>query len=294
MTAPSELQAHLAQDILRHVRLSGLATGHHLTEQSLQAVFGTSRGPIRSALAVLERLGVVERKPNRGYYLTDSKVDRLDPPGHGDENLYWTIARDRLSGSVPDVVSETELARRYGLARHRLARILDRIAAEGWIEKRRGHGWGFLPLIDSPEAYRQCYELRVIVEPAAMRLPTFAPDPDLIDELEAQQRFVLETGFAELNSFELFEINARFHETLAAMSGNPFVVQTIVRQNQLRRLVEYRRPNRAERVKRVCREHLDILEPLRAGQLARAARRLKAHLGFAIREKTNPAGFVAL
>src|SRR5690606_14974937 len=100
---------------------------------------------------------------------------------------------------LPDHVSETELVRRYDVPRHRLNRILDRIAVEGWIEKRPGHGWGFLSLIDSVEAYRECYELRRMLEPAALLSAGFRIDEELLSSLERQQRFVVDEGHKTLS-----------------------------------------------------------------------------------------------
>lgn len=293
MEAPNELHSHLAERILQHVRMQGLQPGEHLTEASLQPILGTSRGPIRSALAFLEHLGAVEKRPNRGFFLADAAIGS-ELPRHEDDALYHAIAEDRLSDNLGAIVTETELARRYNLTRHRLARLLDRIAAEGWIEKRRGHGWAFLPLINSPRAYRECYELRLIMEPAAMRLSSFTVDSILLDELTRQQIFIRDEGHRTLSAIELFEANSRLHEGLARMSGNRFIEQTIVRQNQLRRLVEYRRPNGSGRARRVSEEHLEILERIRAGNTAAAAIGLEEHLAFARDEKTRAEDFVAL
>ena len=293
MERTTELHSHLAQRILAHMRAVPLPSGHHLTEQSLQAMFGVSRGPIRAALNHLASHGVVERVPNRGYFVSaDTSTATLAE--NADEVLYRAIANDRISGALPAVVSETELARRYDLGRHRLSRVLDRIAAEGWIEKRRGHGWAFLALINSAEAYRECYDLRVLLEPAAMRLPTFRPDPQILAEIEREQRFVVDTGYATLSHIELFETNSRFHEGLARISGNRFVHQTIMRQNQLRRLVEYRWTHDPDRLRRVCGEHLGILGLIRAGDIDGASDALARHLMAANKEKTRSEDFVSL
>lgn len=294
MERPNELHSHLAQRILAHARMSQLPSGHHLTEQSLQALLGTSRGPIRAALDYLHELGVVDKKPHKGFFLTNRALHQADIVVEpNDEVLYRAIADDRLAGRLPDHVSETELARRYDVSRHRLGRILDRIAVEGWIEKRRGHGWAFLSLINSVQAYRECYDLRRMLEPAAMLSVGFTVDAPLVAELERQQSFVLDEGYGTLSQIELFEVNSRLHESLASMSGNRFVVQTIMRQNQIRRLVEYQRPIDQARARRVCEEHLAILQLLKEDRIADAAEALSAHLDFAREEKARAEYFAA-
>lgn len=288
MERPNDLHAVLAQRILSHIRMTQLPARHHLTEQSLQIVLGTSRGPIRSALNYLEKLGFVDREPNRGFFVTPKALAAPELlPQQNDEALYRMIAEDRLAGVLPEHVSERELGARYKVSRHKLSRMLDRIAVEGWIEKRPGHGWGFLSLIDSVKAYKECYELRRMVEPAALLSANFKVDEEVRAALEQQQRFVVDEGHRTLNRIELFEINSRFHELLAGMSGNRFVVQTIARQNQLRRLVEYNVPQDQDRLRRVCGEHLDILVKLKEGRIEAAAAALAEHLDFARLEKTG-------
>lgn len=288
-SAPTALQLKLASQILSHARSSGWSRGHHLTEDSLQPILGASRTPIRAAMAHLAEAGILERRPNKGFFLKDASA-HSEPVGAGDgaENeseIYIAIAMDRLNHTLPDVVSENELIRRYDLSRARLRHILARIASEGWIERRPGRGWAFQPLIDTLDAYRENYRFRQIMEPAAMRAPEFRIDPARLAALREQQLFVRDNGFRHLSQVELFEINATFHETIAAMARNRFFVQTLARLNQLRRLMEYGRPLDRDRVRRVCEEHLAIIEALMAGDIATGAARLETHLTEASREK---------
>ena len=131
--------------------------GQHLTEASLQTLFGTSRQPIRSALGILADQGIVEQVPNKGFYLRDPDRIAADPlpaaADTSDEATYLRIADDRLSRRLPDRVSETDLMRRYGVSRLGLRRILTRISGEGWIERNEGRGWTFAVL--APRRKRQ-------------------------------------------------------------------------------------------------------------------------------------------
>ncbi|GAU80239.1 GntR family transcriptional regulator [Bosea sp. BIWAKO-01] len=287
--APTSLQIKLASQILSHARLSGWQSGHHLTEDSLLPVLGASRTPIRAAMAHLAEAGVLEKRPNKGFFLKDTSATAESQPAtegeDDDAGVYLAIAMDRLNQVLPDTVSENELIRRYDLSRARLRNVLARIASEGWIERRQGRGWAFQPLIDTIDAYRENYRFRQMMEPTAMRSEEFVPDRPRLIVLAEQQRFVRDSGYGSLSQVELFEINSTFHETLAAMSGNRFVVQTLTRLNHLRRLIEYGRPLDRERVRRVCDEHLAILAPLLSGDKATAATELERHLSGAAQEK---------
>ena len=60
---------------------------------------------------------------------------------------------------------------------------------------------------------------------------------------------------ATINSMQLFETDAAFHEMCAESSGNAFFVQAIQSQNRLRRLLEFGSYFNSRRVQEWCREH---------------------------------------
>jgi DNA-binding GntR family transcriptional regulator len=293
---PNQLHRQLAQRILVRARMEQLPPGHHLTESSLQKMFGTSRGPIRAALTYLAARGFLEQRPNRGFYVlnTDNAADVAIAPHANvfdDEQLYLKIAADRLTAGLPESVTEAELMRRYDIQRNRLRRILSRIAIEGWIQRKAGHGWSFLPMIDSVEAYTESYELRQFLEPQGLRSNSFRLDHEALARLKSRQEFLHNTGYLTLGQIELFISNSEFHETIARMSGNRFLAQTVARQNELRRLIEYRQTLDRDRVWRQTGEHLDIIAKLEAGNLNEAATLLDRHIAGALQEKARPQYF---
>lgn len=287
----NDLHRSLADKIVRHIRTSDMEEGAHLTEKSLQELFGTSRQPIRSALAHLESVGLVEKVPNKGFFLRDPAalgLDDLNVEDHAsDEAIYHRIAEDKLTHAIPHKISENDLIRRYGITRLQLRRILTRIAGEGWIERNEGRGWTFVSLIDSLDAYRECYELRRILEPQGVRGEGFTIDAALLGALRRQQEMLRDGGWQTLSQMELFETNSAFHEGIAQMSGNRFLASTIARMNQLRRLVEYRQTLDRDRVRGQNAEHLAIIDALEAGSTAHAADLLEAHIGGAKTSKAT-------
>ncbi len=288
----SELHVLLAHRVLDHLRRAALPAGHHLTEQSLEAVLGASRSPIRGALAQLARAGVIRAEPpRRGWFLAHPAAELPDPaallPAPAEEAAYQALARDRLAGRLPATLSETEGMRRTGLTRDRLRRVLERAAQEGWIERRPSKGWAFLPMIDGPDSYAESYALRRALEPAAMMMDSFAIDSALLRRLRREQEPLAERGWREAAPAILYAANAAFHEGLARLSGNRFVVQAMMRQNQLRRLVEYEEIADRDRVRRQCLEHLEILALLERGERAAAAALLARHLEQAGKEKVE-------
>ncbi len=204
-----------------------------------------------------------------------------------EEQDYLALARDRLDGQLPAVLTETEAMRRYGLTRERVRRVLARAAEEGWIEQRAGKGWSFLPMIDGAEACAESYALRAAVEPAAMAMPGFRIDSAVLARLRRQQEALAAGAHRTAGRIELFQANSTFHEALARLSGNRFVAQLVTRQNQLRRLLEYRMSGDRARVGRQCEEHLAIIAHLERGERAAAAALLATHLAAAGEDKVR-------
>jgi DNA-binding GntR family transcriptional regulator len=140
-------------------------------------------------------------------------------------------------------------------------------------------------LIDSPEAYEESYLFRAAIEPAGLMAATFRVRPDELDALRRRQEFIAESGFATMTSIELFEANSDFHETLAAWSGNRFILQSVKRVDGLRRLIEYRQAQQRPPRREAALEHLAILDALARHDPLSAAGLLRDHLENARRSK---------
>lgn len=80
------LSQQIAQAITIQISEGKLKPGYRLLENELTEQFNTSRAPIREALYILEKDGVVERKPRRGVFVKElSKKELTD--------LYETVYR---------------------------------------------------------------------------------------------------------------------------------------------------------------------------------------------------------
>jgi DNA-binding GntR family transcriptional regulator len=280
--ARSSLTAQLAAQILDHVRSRDLPRGQHLPSQTLADSLRVSRAPINSAFKFLEKMGVVRFESNRGYFLAKDAKDlsalQLLVNKDGDEDdSYFEIAEDRLSGKLPAQVTENELMRRYRLPRGRVVKILSRVAQEGWIERLPGHGWEFRPTLTSRDSYEAGYRFRAIIESAAVLEPTFKVDRQAFRLARTQQLSLLERGLERMSPAQLFKINTELHETFVACSGNEFFLDAIKRVNRLRRLIEYRVLDRIH-LTRQCREHLQIMDLLEAGNVTEASEFLRRHI----------------
>lgn len=290
----AELPERLASQILEEVKAARLMVGTRLPEQQLADRFGVSRSPVRSALGLLASMGVVEALPRRGYRLLKdgaAVVNKRRPETSRSERSYHAIAEDRLSGRLPDRISETRLMERYGLARGALLKLLGRMANEGWVERLPGNGWRFLATMTSTESFRHAYEFRTVIEPAALMSPTFRIDVEAFRRERDRQKALLDGDLGRLGRGRLFDINSGFHEMLAACSGNLFFLDALRRVNRLRRLIEYRTFVDKDRLAAQCREHLRLLDMIETGSRQDAAAYLLRHLNGAAAAK-EAAGLV--
>jgi DNA-binding GntR family transcriptional regulator len=279
---PTSLITQLANQIIEHMRSEGLGVGERLTERKLAELFRVSRSPVRSALRLLQEAGIVQPGARGGFVI--AKPDGSLPAAfevlssQSDEQIYLQIADDRLNGRIPERITENEMLRRYDLTRGRLTRILRRIASEGWIERLPGHGWAFLPVLTSLQAYEDSYRFRLLIEPAAILEPRFALNRPALERCREQQQWLIAGGIWQISDAKLFELNSGMHEAIIECCQNSFFIDALKRIDRVRRLVEYRQTlDRHSAIVR-CREHVELLDLLLADKRVEASAFLRRHL----------------
>lgn len=279
----------LAGQIERLIAQESLTAGTPLVERALAARLMVSRSPVREALRLLAGRGTAGPRPGGGYVVSGLRKAAPLTPGFvsepAQEATYLKIGEDRLAGLLPERVSENDLMRRYGLTKAQLGWLLRRIANEGWIERLPGHGWRFLPILTSGDTYDQAYRMRILIEPAAMREPGFRIDEPALRTCLAEQQALIDGAVKRVSPAQLFDANTRLHETIAACSGNVFILESLKRINRVRRLMEYRKTADREAAARRCREHRTLIELLLSGKRKAAAEFIRRHLREAAREK---------
>jgi len=281
---PTSTVAQIVQALAEDVSAGALPAGAHLSAQRLADRFGVSRFPIGQALRVLADHGVVTPAPRRGFFVAQ---EGQQPAGvlaggrkpQGLAAVYFAIAEDRVAGRLPDTMSEVALRERYGVTRGQLAQLLDRIAAEGWAERRAGYGWRFSSVLTTPDALEQTYRLRLAIEPASLLEPGYRLDPAVAAQCRAVEETMLAGGIETASSDALYERGVRYHEAIVGASGNPFMLEALQRVNRVRRLLVYRSLTDRQRFYRQAREHLAMLDLLEAGRREEAAAAMRVHLG---------------
>jgi DNA-binding GntR family transcriptional regulator len=254
--------------------------------------FGVSRSPVREALQLLSEQGLIEQKENRGFFVKDLPGAKVVEPVSDEakpfevQNDYQRLAEDWLMDRIPAEVTEGMLRDRYGVTKAQLSDMLMRAVREGWAERKQGYGWRFLAVAKTPQAFEQIYRFRMQIEPAAMLEPDFMLDRCILAEQRHIQTRMLESDIARLPAERLLHNGSLFHEELIKMSNNPYFHISLVRVNQMRRLLEYR--SRVDRSRLVvqCQEHLAILDLLDRGEIIEASYAMRKHLGGALSRKS--------
>ena len=285
----SDLHADTAQAIIKWIVESDLPVGYHLTEQRLGTIFKLSRTPIRGALGFLDRHGVVEQRPDRGFFLSVSgwELGRRGPilPETANDEIYRVIASDWFAGEIPNHVSTAELVRRYGRDGQDVSRALKRLAEDNVVERAPGKGWRLGPNLASAEDFLDSYLFRMTIEPAAILLDTFTLDPPLSARSRRRHEAILKAG-KRATIKEMVDADLEFHHLIAVSCGNRFLAQSIDGQNLLRRLTEILTPPDGQRLRESSAEHVAILDAIVAGRRDAAANLMRKHLSVSMTQNS--------
>lgn len=197
----------------------------------------------------------------------------LSPAVGACEERILAVERDRTDGPLDGVGVDLDAA------------VVEE-AREGWAERKRGYGWRLLPVAKTPEAFEQIYRFRMLIEPAPMLEPDFRIDRTILAEQRRIQERMLGADIERLPAERLLDNGSLFHEELMRMSGNPFMHMSLVRENRMRRLLEYRSNVDRARLSVLCGQHLEILDALDRNEIIEASYLMRRHLGGALTRKS--------
>ncbi len=286
----SDLPTRISTRLLRDIASGALSEGEHVRGQKVADRYGVSRTPVREALELLHEKGILTRQVNRGYFVASSLPDDLErllnEGGNETPKDYQRLANDWLTDLLPENVTEQMLRERYCWSKAKVNELLLRAAREGWVERKEGYGWRFLPVAKTPEAFDEIYRFRMAIEPAAMLEPSFELDRKILEEQRRIQESMLDIAVASTPGEALLANGSLFHEEIIKLSGNVFFLQALQRVNKMRRLMEYRAEINHERLVEQCTEHLEILALLERGEIVDASYRMRQHLSGALKRKS--------
>ena len=276
---PRQSHVALAERLADQLRLAEMKAGDRLPELWVASRCAVSRTLARAALGVLEAQGVTVYRRGRGHFLQVDPADmRPLRPAGDDGDLKTAILRDRIARRLADRITIPELMRRYEQPRPAVTKALARMAEDRLVERGAGQRWHFRPLLDGPAALADSYRLRLVLEPAALLEPGFAPDRRLLADLRTRMDGLLSLGDRDFDVPVFDDLDRSFHEALAAGCGNRFVRDGLIEHLHLRRTPAFQSPAPSSRLRESVREHLRILDQVERARLDAAADLMRVHL----------------
>ena len=271
----------MARSIWHYVRRHHMNAGIHLKELELADALRVSRTPIRGALSYLAERGLVEHRPNRGYFLKVSSdemdLDALELPETVQHRFLEALASEWFAHQGPQSFSEREFRIRHGLGRLATSRILSKLSDEGIVSRNQGHGWHIEPSLNHKGTREESYAFRMALEPGAIRSRAFKLDHGLADLSRRDHEAALHSPVERTALATLTTIDAAFHRLIGVSSRNRHVLAAIERQNALRRIMRYASWDKV-RMLETCAQHLEILAALNGDARETAAQLMEHHL----------------
>lgn len=267
-----------------------LVPGERLMESRLAHRFGVSRAPARQALVEMEALGFVAHAdaPARGYIIASKAAEHaavyaVDPPEPF--SVETTPTWQLIYGDVEDALTkrvafgswrlvEVALGQHYGVSRTVAREVLARLQSCGLVANE-GKGW-IAPQMNEIRV-RELYDLRALLEPAALAEVGADVPSQLLDKMIADLRIAMTSD--PLGS-TLDTLEADLHFELLRRCRNSLLRKAMVESQSLvlaHRFL-YKRTAEMFPIEPFLEEHLDILEKLRSGVISEAGEALRCHL----------------
>jgi DNA-binding GntR family transcriptional regulator len=197
-----------------------------------------------------------------------------------------SVLADSTYETIKQLIMDSRLAPGARISMDGLARDLDvsptpvrealaRLDAEGLVRKRPLAGYTVSPQLDQA-AFEDLFRMRLLLEPEAARLAAGHPG-ELAGLAESGRRLPdvpAGQGYAAYRAH--VELDARFHDTIAAASGSPLLREAITRLRAHMHL--YRLYWRTGIAADTNDEHHRIAAALTAGDSRAAAAAMRAHL----------------
>ncbi|MWB77684.1 FCD domain-containing protein [Pseudooceanicola sp. 216_PA32_1] len=169
-------------------------------------------------------------------------------------------------------INEVSLANELEISRTPLREALNRLVAEGLLlDRERGFS---VPGLE-PEVVFDLFQARVEIECATVRMACELAGPAELDALSAfLDESMSESPDASVD--RLIELDIRFHDTIAELSGNKVLRQMLSNLNDRIHLVRWvAMEGRRERTQS---QHREILDHIRAGDTAAAIAGMRGHI----------------
>ncbi len=291
----------LTYDVIkRHILDQRLPEGLVLLETQIAEMMNVSRAPVRRALEILYREGLVSRFDGRGYLVGPDetraplRVDLREAGFAAPEGLSESIglfAWERIYHEVETAVGraipfgtyrvvESAITARFGVSRTVAREVLSRLRDRGLIEKNRWSTWIAGPL--TAQTVDECFAIRTLLEPHALQDAGRSCSPAMLAAMH--QRLERTIAMRPAARDEVDSLEAELHGSFLKLSSNQRLLFDI-EESQLpmviNRLFDEHFGLADHRM--MLAEHRLVIDHLRLGNATAAASALVAHLDAARR-----------
>ncbi|NOT39104.1 MAG: GntR family transcriptional regulator [Alphaproteobacteria bacterium] len=199
---------------------------------------------------------------------------------------YAIIDRPNLADTVADAIremivdgrladgeriNEVQISAQLGVSRTPLREALNRLTADGSLFAKPRHGYFVSPL--TADEFVQVYDLRPILDPAALRLAG-PPRPAQLDKLEALNKKLDALQKPE----RVVACDDEWHRELLAHCPNRVLLDMIESMIRRTRRYELALMRERKRVLNAADTHRQIMTALRRGDLDRACAALERNM----------------
>jgi DNA-binding GntR family transcriptional regulator len=194
------------------------------------------------------------------------------------EQMYLGVRQKILDLEVDPTqpIDEKVLVRETGGSLTLVQQALDRLAADGMVEKRRRR-W-YVSRAATASTMHEIFEVRTTLEGMCARLAADRITPSEIADMEQLLRD-FERVLREGDNKALIAVDHKFHQKLYEASGNRFLARALDDMYELIYRLFYFALDRMGSVRGNIEEHRDILAALKAGDGRSADQLIQRHIG---------------
>lgn len=192
------------------------------------------------------------------------------------DRVYHRIKTDLFDFQlIPgDRFTETEVAQRVDASRTPVREALMRLEREGYLTMKPKAGWQVKPF--DFRLFQELYDLRVILETAAIRKVVQGPPRVEVDDLASV--WIISPLDRTKDGRRLAEADEAFHHTFVVAAGNGEVSRLHQEVTERIRIIRRLDFTDQDRVSATYEEHEAILKAVKAGDGERACELLEEHI----------------
>ncbi|MBT3789141.1 MAG: GntR family transcriptional regulator [Alphaproteobacteria bacterium] len=291
---------NVARQIREMIADGRLAPGHRLLEADVFKAFSVSRSPARRALESLCSDGFLIKHDGQGYVIAGVSEAPCAPRaalsnigGIANAEARWhtvypqveqEITRQILFRNVR--VKEEKMAQHFGVSRTVVREVLSQMRAVGLVSKDRSGRW--LALRVTAQRIKDLYELRQLLEPAALQIAAATLEPEEIRNLEQLvDQLIKDYPAVEPDQLNFAE-RALHVEIVVGRCTNQEIAESLKRSQLLLITNHYLLdlfigvPEKTALV--FLKQHRKVIKALGKGKIADAAEALRVHLVLSCKE----------